>query len=108
MLDRWKVIGCMCQWLVNNANAEENEKCINYDYAFGDKVLIISEGKDHKAKDKHIGHFPMFQVYTNGMVKIQHGHTNGHINIWRLTPYFGWKEWHPLLEALSQYLDEGA
>ena len=47
-------IGHKCQWLVSNANIKKIMKCIYYDYAIEDKVLIIHEDVDHKARDEHI------------------------------------------------------
>ena len=54
-----------------NVNAKDNEKCINYDDAISDNVSIINECVDQKARDKHVVHFPLIQVHTNGVVRIQ-------------------------------------
>ena len=101
----WKAIRRRHWWLVTNANTKENGKCINHIYAIGDNVLIINEGVECNAKDKHVGHFLTIHVYINSTVRIQHSHKTEHIDIRRLMPYFEWKGWHPLLAALSPYLD---
>ena len=48
--------------LVNDANAKENMKHIDHDYAIEDKLLIISEDVDYKAKGKNIYTFLMIKL----------------------------------------------
>ena len=38
------------------------------------KVLVVNEGVDGKARDKHAGHFPILKVLTNDTIWIKHGH----------------------------------
>ena len=75
------------QWLVDNANDEENAKCIGHDYTTRKKVLIINEGIDSKTRDKNVGPFSILQVHANGTVRIQGSHIIEHSNIRRLMPY---------------------
>ena len=53
-------------------HTKENEKWIDHDYVIGDKIFIINEGVDRKARDKHNGPFPLMQAHTNVTVKIQY------------------------------------
>ena len=56
--------------------------------AIGNRVFINNDYVHCKARDKHIGPFPIIQVHKNGVGRFEHGHIAKHISIWRLMPYF--------------------
>jgi len=84
----WTEIGRRRQQLVDQNNTRENNKRVDFDYAVGQKVLLIKDGILRKAEDKNDGPYVITQVYTNGTVRIQRGTINERLNIRRLTPYF--------------------
>ena len=84
----WTDIGKRRQALVDQNNARENKRRIDFDYAVGQKVLLKKDGILRKAEDKHSGPFVITQVHTNGTVRIQRGTVSERLHIRRLTPYF--------------------
>ena len=84
----WTEIGKRRQALVNQDNIRENKRRVDFDYAFGHKVLLIKDGILRKAKDKNNGPYVITQVHTNGTVRIQRGTLDERLNIRRLSPYF--------------------
>ena len=84
----WTEIGRRRQQLANQNNQRENSKRVDFDYAVGQKVLLIKDGILRKAEDKNDGPYVITQVFTNGTVRIQRGTINERLNIRRLTPYF--------------------
>ena len=84
----WTEIVRRRQKLVDQNNTRENNKRVDFDYAVGQKVLLIKDGILRKAEDKNDGPYVITQVYTNGTVRIQRGTINERLNIRRLTPYF--------------------
>ena len=83
----WTEIGKRRQVLVERNSARENKRRIDFDYAFGQKVLLIKDGILRKAEDKHEGPYVITQVHTNGTVRIQRGSVSERLHIRRLTPY---------------------
>ena len=88
LLADWTEIGRRRQALVNQGNIRENKRRVDFDYAVGQKVLLIKDGILGKAEDKNDGPYVITQVHTNGTVRIQRGTLNERLNIRRLTPYF--------------------
>ena len=83
----WTEIGKRRQVLVERNSARENKRRIDFDYAVGQKVLLIKDGILRKAEDKHEGPYVITQVHTNGTVRIQRGSVSERLHIRRLTPY---------------------
>ena len=84
----WKAIGERRQHLVSQNNLRENLKRVDYDWAVGDKCLIIQDEVQRKASDINIGPWVVTTVHTNGTVKIQRDTVTERMNIRRLRPYF--------------------
>ena len=84
----WTAIGQRRQKLVDQSNARENARRIDFDYAVGQKVLLRKDGILRKAEVKYQGPFTITQVHTNGTIRIQRGTMSECINTRRVTPYF--------------------
>ena len=84
----WKPIGERRQHLVSQNNLRENSKRVDYDWAVGDKCLIIQDETQQKASDINLGPWVVISVHTNGTVRIQRDTVNERLNIRRLRPYF--------------------
>ena len=69
----WITIGQRRQLLVDQNNARENRRRIDFDYTVGNKVLLKKDGILRKAVDKNVGPYVIIQVHTNGTVRIQRG-----------------------------------
>ena len=76
------------QHLVSQNNLRENHHRFDYDWAAGDKCLIIQDEVQRKASDINIGPWVVTTVHTNGTVKIQRDTVTERMNIRRLRPYF--------------------
>ena len=84
----WHKIGDYKQRQTDRSNIRENNKCIDYDYKVGDKVLIRKDGILRKAesiwkKEPRT----ITTVHTNGTIRIQCGTKSERINIRRVTPF---------------------
>jgi hypothetical protein len=53
LMTDWHKIGERRQSLTDRGNQHNNAKCIDYDYKFGDKVLVINEGILCKAESAY-------------------------------------------------------
>jgi hypothetical protein len=84
----WNAIGKRRQDLVDQNNARENARRIDFDYAVGQQVLVRKDGILRKAESRYLGPYVITQVHTNGTVRIQRGTISERINIRRLTPFF--------------------
>ena len=84
----WTAIGQRRQLLVDQSNAQENARRIDFDYAVGQKVLLKKDGILRKAEVKYQDPFTITQVHTNGTIRIQRGTMSERINIRRVTPHF--------------------
>ena len=84
----WTEIGKRRQALVDQNCSRENKCRIDFDYAVGQKVLILKDGILRKTEDKNVGPYDITQVHTNGTVRIQRSTVSERINIRRITPYF--------------------
>jgi hypothetical protein len=84
----WTAIGQRRQKLVDQSNARENARRIDFDYAVGQKVLLRKDGILRKAEVKYLGPFTITQVHTNGTIRIQRGTMSERINIRRVAPHF--------------------
>ncbi len=84
----WRKIGDQRQLLTDRGNEQENAKRINYNYKFGDKVLVINEGILRKAESAY-GKEPwtITTVHTNGIIRIQHVTETERLSIWRVEPF---------------------
>ena len=67
----WTEIGRRRQILADKGNIRENKRRVDFDYAVGQKVLLIKDGISRKAEDKNDGPYVITQVHTNGKVRIQ-------------------------------------
>ena len=68
----WNQIGKRRQTLVDQSCTKTNKRRIDFDYAVGQKVLLIQDSIPHKLEDKNNGPFIITQVHCNGAVRIQH------------------------------------
>ncbi len=84
----WHKIGQQRQSLTDRGNQLKNTKRIDYDYKFGDKVLVINEGILRKAESTY-GKEPwtITTVHTNGTIRIQHGTKMKRLSIRRVEPF---------------------
>ena len=54
----WKAIGQRRQILVNQRNANENAKRVDFDYRVGQKIMLQKDGTLRKAADRYIQTVP--------------------------------------------------
>ena len=101
-----KVIVCKHKWLFNNANDRENAMSIDHDDNIGDKVVIINEGLDHRARCKHIEHNHYKATYAFLWVEGMAFATRGILPLslwdWLLVPHDMWM--HSFHEFSVNYL----
>ena len=84
----WKQIGEYRQSQTDRSNTRENNKRVDYDYKFGDKILICKDGILCKAESIWIKEpWTITTVHTNGTIRIQCGTKLERINIRRVTPF---------------------
>jgi hypothetical protein len=84
----WNRIGDYRQSLTDRGNTRENQRCIDYDYKVGDKVLIAKDGILRKAESKFNKEpWTITIVHTNGTIRVQCGTKSERINIRRFTPF---------------------
>jgi hypothetical protein len=84
----WKQIGDYRQNQPDRSNKRENNKCVDYDYKVGDKILIRKDGIFRKAESIWKKEpWTITTVHTNGTIRIQCGNKSERINIWRVTPF---------------------
>jgi hypothetical protein len=68
----WKQIGGHRQHQTDHSNKCGNDKCVDYDYKAGDKILIKKNGILHKAESIwKIEPWTIMTLHTNGTIKIQ-------------------------------------
>jgi hypothetical protein len=71
----------------DRSNIRENNKCVDYDYKVGDKVLIRRDGILRKAESIWKKEpWTITTVHRNGTIRIQCGIKSERINIRRATP----------------------
>jgi hypothetical protein len=76
------------QSLTDHGNQHENAKRLDYDYEFGDKVLVINEGILRKAKFAYSKEpWTITTVHMNGTVRIQCGTKIERLSIQRVQPF---------------------
>ena len=84
----WKQIGDYRQHQTDCSNKRENNKCVDYDYKVGDKILIQKDSILRKAESIwKIVPWTITTVHTNGTIRIQCGTKLKRINIRRVTPF---------------------
>ncbi len=84
----WHTIGDYRQRQTDSSNKRENNKCVDYDYKVGDKVLICKDSILHKAESIWRKEpWTITTVHTNGTIRIQYGTKSERINIRRVTPF---------------------
>ena len=84
----WKELSLRKQTQVDQSNARENSKRVDFDYEVGQQVYIRSDGINRKMDQPKSGPYQITHVFTNGTVRIQRGNINERINIRRLDPHF--------------------
>ena len=62
-LTDWNAVEHKCQQLANDANAKENEECVNHNYAINDERLIINKGVGHKARASMLNIFLLYKYF---------------------------------------------
>ena len=68
--------------------AHENKKCVDYDYKFGDRVLVVQDGILRKAQRPHCKEpWTIMTVYTHETIRIQRRTKSKRLNILRVAPY---------------------
>jgi hypothetical protein len=84
----WRKVGEQRQSLTDRGNQRKKDKCIDYNYKVGDKVLVINEGTLCKAESA-FGKEPwtITTVYTNGTIRIQCGTKMEQLSIRRVQPF---------------------
>jgi hypothetical protein len=84
----WKQIGDFRQNQTDCSNKRENDKCVDYDYKFGDKIIIWKDSLLCKAESIWKKEpWTIATVHTNGTIRIQCGTKSERINILRVTPF---------------------
>jgi hypothetical protein len=84
----WQKIGEHRQPLTDCGNQCENNKCIDYDYKVGDKVLIEKEGILHEGESKYGKEsWTITTGHTYGTIRIQCGTKLVRPNIQRVIPF---------------------
>jgi len=69
-------------------NGSEFKNRVTYDYKVGQRVYLIITDIQHKCQAPHEGPYEIYDVFTNGTVRIQKGISNERVNIRRITPHF--------------------
>jgi hypothetical protein len=84
----WKQIGDYRQHQTDCSNKHENNKCVDYDYKVGDKILIRKDGILRKAESiRKKEPWTITIVHTNETIRIQCKTKSERINIRRVTPF---------------------
>ena len=82
----WQQIRERKQELINKNNDRENATREEYDYAVGDKVLILV-AEHNKMERPREGPYVIVRVHTNGTVTIQKGVVTERLNIRQIIPF---------------------
>jgi len=84
----WYKIGDYRQRQTDRSNIRENNKCVDYHYKVGGKVLIRKDGILCKAESIWKKEpWTIMTVHTNGTIRIQCGTKSERINIRRVPPF---------------------
>jgi hypothetical protein len=84
----WNKIGDYRQCQTDLNTAHKNSKQVNYDYKFGDKVLLTQEGILCKAESPYSKKpWPITTVHTSRTIRIQCGTPLERLNIRRVAPF---------------------
>jgi hypothetical protein len=83
-----KKVGEHRQKLTDLNTAHENEGRIDYDYKFGQKILVRNKGILRKAESRwQKDPWTITTVHTNGTITIQRGNKEERLNIRRVCPF---------------------
>jgi hypothetical protein len=78
----WKDIGGHMQQLTDLNTACKNEGRIDYDYQFGQKVLVQNDGILSKAESRYLKEpWKIMPVHTNGTIRVQYRNESERMNI---------------------------
>ena len=70
-------------------NKRENEKCVDFNYKVGDKILIVKDGIFCKAESpKQKEPWIITTVHKNVTIRITHGTKSERLNVRRVEPFF--------------------
>ena len=83
----WDLIRKTKQKRINENNARENSKRVEYDYTVGQSVLLQSTDIRRKLDDPAAGPYKILQVHTNGNVTILRVQVIERVNIRRIKPF---------------------
>ena len=62
---------------------------VDYDYKFGDKILIVKDGILHKVESpKQKEPWTITQIHTNGTIRVTRGTKSERLNVQRVEPFF--------------------
>ncbi len=76
----WHKIGDYRQRQTDHSNIRENNKCVDYDYKVGDKVLIRKDGTLRKAESRYLREpWLITSIHTNGTIRVRCGNKSIHI-----------------------------
>ncbi len=101
----WKKIGDYRQHQTDLKMALENSKWVDYDYKFGNKVLLIEEGILCKAESPYSKKpWTITTINTNGTSRIQCGTKSERLNIRRVTPFT--EEWFSNRNSFKMFLTQ--
>ena len=83
----WDVIRQKKQKVIDQNNARENSRRIDFDYRVGQKILIINTDIQRKLDNPTMGPYKITDVFSNGTVCIRRGNVLERLNIRRIKPY---------------------
>ena len=86
----WNKIGDYRQCQTDGNTRCENKTCVDWDYKVGDKALVHKDGIICKTESRYDSDpWTITSVHMNGTIRIQCRAKSEHLNIRRVTPYFG-------------------
>ena len=87
----WNKIGDYRQRQTDHNTRHENKTRVDWDYKVSKKVLVRKDGILRQTENRYDGDpWTITSVHTNGTIRVQHGTKSEHLNIRRVTPYFGY------------------
>ena len=86
----WNKIGDYRQRQTDRNTRRENKTHVDWDCTVGEKVLMRKDGILCKTESKYDGDpWTITSVDTNGTIRVHRRTKSEHLNIRRVTPYFG-------------------
>ncbi len=86
----WNKIGDYRQCQADRNTRHEIKTRVDWDYKVGEKVLVHKDGILRKTESRYDSDlWTITSVHMNGTIRVQCGTQSEHLNIRRVTPYFG-------------------